>query len=71
MYGGRLVPRWSVPVAAAIVRDVLVPAGGLFGMLTDRPLTALTGGAYIAMMGIPAAGYLDRQRKEPAKEPPP
>lgn len=68
--------RWSSTAAASLVRDVLVPAGGLYGMLFDRPLSALTVGAYLAMMGVPVGGYIDRRRKDRAangtpEQPPP
>lgn len=53
---------------------MLVPAGGLYGMLADRPLSALTVGAYLAMMGLPVGGYIDRRRRDRAsgsETPPP
>ena len=57
--------RWSTTGAAVVLRDlivpalrdVLIPAGGLYGILTDRPLVPLAAGAYLVMMGLPVAGW--------------
>lgn len=65
------MPRWSTTGAAGVLRDlivpalrdVLIPAGGLYGMLTDRPLIPLAAGAYLVMMGLPVAGVVDRLRE--------
>jgi len=66
------MPRWSTTGAAAVLRDLIVPAlrdviipgGGLVAMLTDRPLTPLAAGAYLVMMGLPVAGVVDRLREK-------
>jgi hypothetical protein len=63
--------RWSTTGAAVVLRDlivpalrdVLIPAGGLYGILTDRPLVPLAAGAYLVMMGLPVAGVVDRLRE--------
>ena len=63
--------RWSTIGAATVLRDlivpllrdVLIPAGGLYGILTDRPLVPLAAGAYLVMMGLPVAGVVDRLRE--------
>lgn len=63
--------RWSTTGAASVLRDlivpmlrdVLIPAGGLYGILTDRPLIPLAAGAYLVMMGLPVAGVVDRLRE--------
>lgn len=63
--------KWSTTGAASvlrdlivpILRDVLIPAGGLYGILTDRPLIPLAAGAYLVMMGLPVAGVVDRLRE--------
>ena len=63
--------RWSTTGAATvlrdlivpILRDVLIPAGGLYGILFDRPLIPLAAGAYLVMMGLPVAGVVDRLRE--------
>lgn len=70
------MPRWSTTAIASVVRDVLIPAGGLYLIITDRPLTALTVGAYVAMMGLPIGAFLDRTRERrstdvPVPMPPP
>jgi hypothetical protein len=57
------MPRWSVTAAASVLRDLLIPAGGLYGILFDRPLTPLVAGAYLVMMGLPIAGFLDSRRE--------
>lgn len=65
------MPRWSTTGAAVVLRDlivpalrdVLIPAGGLYGILTDRPLVPLAAGAYLVMMGLPVAGVVDRLRE--------
>lgn len=65
------MPRWSTTGAASVLRDlivpmlrdVLIPAGGLYGILTDRPLVPLAAGAYVVMMGLPVAGVVDRLRE--------
>ena len=65
------MPRWSTIGAATvlrdlivpILRDVLIPAGGLYGILFDRPLVPLAAGAYLVMMGLPVAGVVDRLRE--------
>lgn len=56
--------RWSTSAAATIIRDLLIPAGGLYGILFDRPLTPLLAGAYLVMMGLPVAGFLDGRREK-------
>jgi hypothetical protein len=55
--------RWSTSAAASILRDLLIPAGGLYGILFDRPLDPVLAGAYLAMMGAPVAGMVDRVRE--------
>ena len=63
--------RWSTTGAASVLRDLIVPilrdvaipAGGLYGILTDRPLIPLAAGAYLVMMGLPVAGVVDRLRE--------
>lgn len=55
--------RWSVTLVASVVRDILIPAGGLYGILLDRPLSPLAAGAYVVMMGLPVAGVLDSRRE--------
>lgn len=63
--------RWSTTGAATVLRDlivpvmrdVLIPAGGLYGILFDRPLVPLAAGAYLVMMGLPVAGVVDRLRE--------
>jgi hypothetical protein len=57
------MPRWSTTGTAGILRDVLIPAGGLYGILFDRPLEPLLVGAYLAMMGLPIGGLIDRVRE--------
>lgn len=65
------MPRWSTTGAATVLRDlivpalrdVVIPAGGLYGILTDRPLVPLAAGAYVVMMGLPVAGVVDRLRE--------
>ena len=65
------MPTWSTTGAAGVLRDlivpalrdVLIPAGGLYGILTDRPLVPLAAGAYLVMMGLPVAGVVDRIRE--------
>jgi hypothetical protein len=69
------MPRWSTTGAASVLRDLLIPAGGLYGILFDRPLDPLVAGAYLVMMGLPAAGLADRLRERrntdgPARTPP-
>lgn len=70
------MPRWSTSAATTVLRDLLIPAGGLWGILLDRPLTPLAAGAYLVMMGLPVAGILDSRRigrrneDTPAKPPP-
>lgn len=51
-----------------LVRDVAIPLGGLIAILTDRPLSPLAAGAYVAMMGLPVAGFLDRRSKPTQEE---
>lgn len=58
------MPKWSVAAAAGVLRDLLIPAGGLYGILFDRPLTPLLAGAYLVMMGLPVAGFLDSRREK-------
>jgi hypothetical protein len=77
------MPRWSTTGAALVLRDlivpllrdVIIPGGGLFAILTDRPLTPLAAGAYLVMMGLPVAGVVDRLRErrsvDAAPTPPP
>lgn len=55
--------RWSTTGVASVVRDILIPAGGLYGILADRPLSPLAAGAYVVMMGLPVAGVLDSRRE--------
>lgn len=69
------MPRWSTTAAASVLRDLLIPAGGLYGILFDRPLDPLLAGAYLVMMGLPVAGFLDGRRERrstdgPAPTPP-
>lgn len=54
---------WSTSAVAGVVRDILIPAGGLYGILVDRPLSPLAAGAYVVMMGLPVAGVLDSRRE--------
>lgn len=61
------MPRWSITTAACVLRDLLIPAGGLYGVLFDRPLTPLLAGAYLVMMGLPVAGFLDSRRERGGK----
>lgn len=43
---------------------VLIPAGGLWGALFVRPLTVVSAGLYLAMMGlVPGARVLDLLRR--------
>jgi hypothetical protein len=70
------MPRWSTTAVATFLRDVLIPAGGLYGMLLDRPLSPLAAGAYVVMMGLPVGGLVDtlRERRntaDPGRTPPP
>ena len=60
--------RWSTTGAASVMRDLLIPAGGLYGMLFDRPLDPLRAGAYLAMMGTPLGGVVDRIRERRSTE---
>ena len=46
-----------------VLRDLLIPAGGLYGILFDRPLVPVAAGAYLVMMGLPVAGVVDRLRE--------
>lgn len=57
------MPKWSTTAAAGVLRDLLIPAGGLYGILADRPLEPLLAGAYLVMMGLPVAGLADRLRE--------
>lgn len=70
------MPRWSTTAAASILRDLLIPGGGLVLILTDRPLDPVLAGVYLAMMGVPVGGLVDRYRERrstggPALTPPP
>lgn len=56
------MPRWSISGATSVLRDLVIPLGGLYGILLDRPLEPLLAGAYLVMMGLPAAGLADRIR---------
>lgn len=52
-----------------LMRLVLIPGGGLYGMLTDRPLTLLAATAYAGMMGlVPLSSALDLARRAVAAE---
>lgn len=64
--------RWpSAAAAGEFVRLVIIPSAGVAGMMLDRPLTPLTVGAYLAMMGLPATALLDvrRERRNGATPP--
>ena len=69
--------KWSTMGAAAVLRDlivpllrdVLIPLGGLYGILTNRPLEAFAAGAYLVMMGVPVAGVVDRLRERKNESP--
>lgn len=66
------MPRWpSTSGMAAFIRDVLIPLGGLVGLLLDRAsLDPIEAGAYLLMMGFPVAGYVDRVRRDAGDKPP-
>lgn len=56
------MPKWSTVAATSILRDLIIPAGGMYGILFDRPLDPWVGGAYLVMMGLPIGGLVDRIR---------
>jgi hypothetical protein len=56
------VRSWILALADA-VRLVVIPGAGVWGMVHDRPLTPLTAGAYLVMMGLAPVSILDFKRE--------
>jgi hypothetical protein len=53
------MPAWLKAVTAA-VREVVIPLGGAWGILFDRPLDPKAAAVYAVMMGLLPASALDR-----------
>jgi hypothetical protein len=53
------MPAW-LKVVTTLVREVVIPLGGLFGVLADRPLNPTAAVIYAVMMGLLPASAIDR-----------